>query len=87
MHPPVDGQNQMCQRCPVHSAKSLVSALLPQAQSRNLMPQAARATATFPDWARRTFLIGRKKDGLHELHDSTLVGLTLPPIAHPGLPT
>ena len=60
----------------------------PQAICYGLMSQALTPTATIPDWARRTFLIGRKKDGLHELHDSTLVGLTfLPPIAHPGLTT
>ncbi|CAP85845.1 hypothetical protein PCH_Pc20g05160 [Penicillium rubens Wisconsin 54-1255] len=56
--------------------------------SHTIDAQALTPTATIPDWARRTFLIGRKKDGLHELHDSTLVGLTfLPPIAHPGLTT
>lgn len=33
------------------------------------------------------FFDRQKKDGLHELHDSTLVGLTLSPVAYFGLPT
>ncbi|KGO37146.1 hypothetical protein PEX1_054160 [Penicillium expansum] len=39
----------------------MVSAVWPQAIIYSLILQAATATATIPDWARRTFLIGRKK--------------------------
>ncbi|KGO66416.1 hypothetical protein PITC_067120 [Penicillium italicum] len=39
----------------------MVSALWPQARILSLTLQASTDTATIPDWARRTFLIGRKK--------------------------
>lgn len=77
----------MCQRCPVDSCQELCLCLVASGQNSEPDTSGIKSYRHLSRLGETNFFDRQKKDGLRELHDSTLVGLTLPPIAHPGLLT